>query len=67
MKCRYCQQGLTNRCTFGAAFGFAAVDGQAEYVRIPHADGTLRHAPAGLDDRLLIIMADISPTGQGGV
>ncbi|KAL3486900.1 chaperonin 10-like protein [Aspergillus germanicus] len=64
MQCWYCLQGLTNRCTFGAAFGFAALDGgQAEYVRIPHADGTLRHAPVGLDDRLLIMMADIFPTG----
>ncbi|KAL2858429.1 GroES-like protein [Aspergillus pseudoustus] len=64
MKCWYCLQGLTNRCTFGAAFGFKALDGgQAEYVRIPHADGTLRHAPTGLDDPLLIMMADIFPTG----
>ncbi len=40
--------------------------GQAEYVRVPLADGTLQAAPADVDDELLIMMSDIFPTGYYG-
>ncbi|OQE22572.1 hypothetical protein PENSTE_c010G08814 [Penicillium steckii] len=59
--------GLTNRCINGTAFGTPLLDGgQAEYVRVPFADGTLQHAPTNLDRRLLIMMCDIFPTGYYG-
>lgn len=35
-------------------------------MRVPHGDGTLQHAPAHLDDSLLIMMSDIFPTGYYG-
>lgn len=35
-------------------------------MRVPHADGTLHHAPAHLDDGLLLMMSDIFPTGYYG-
>ncbi|KAJ5123777.1 hypothetical protein N7448_009874 [Penicillium atrosanguineum] len=35
----------------------------AEYVRIPLADSTLCHAPAAIDEKKLVLMADIFPTG----
>ena len=40
--------------------------GQAEYVRVPLADGTVMKAPAEIDDKALILMADIFPTGFFG-
>jgi len=45
-------------------FGSAGLDGgQAEYVRVPYADGTVMKAPEGIDDNALVLMADIFPTG----
>ncbi len=35
---------------------------QAEYVHIPHADGSLYHAPETVDDELLVMLSDILPT-----
>ncbi|CAG8015545.1 unnamed protein product [Penicillium olsonii] len=67
MRCWFCLRGLTNRCVNGSAFGTQLLDGgQAEYVRVPFADGTLQHVPANLDGRLLIMMCDIFPTGYYG-
>ncbi|KAH7127996.1 chaperonin 10-like protein [Dactylonectria estremocensis] len=67
MKCWYCKQGLTNRCVEGAAFGTQLLPGgQAEFVRVPFADGTLQHVPKGIDNSLLIMMCDIFPTGYYG-
>ena len=40
------------------------IDGtQAEYVRIPHADTSLYHIPAGTDEAALVMLSDILPTG----
>jgi threonine dehydrogenase-like Zn-dependent dehydrogenase len=48
-------------------FGSDALDGaQAEYVRVPLADGTLVKAPPEIDDKSLLLMADIFPTGFFG-
>lgn len=48
-------------------FGSAGLDGaQAEFVRVPYADGTVVKAPEGLDDKALVLMADIFPTGFYG-
>jgi alcohol dehydrogenase len=40
------------------------IDGtQAEYVRIPYADTSLYHIPAGSDEEALVMLSDILPTG----
>lgn len=57
-----------SRCVESLLFGSRKLDGgQAEYVRIPHADGTVMKAPATISDQALILMADIFPTGFYGV
>ncbi|KAL7918467.1 GroES-like protein [Trichoderma austrokoningii] len=67
LRCWYCKQGLTNRCIEGVAFGTQKLDGgQAEFVRVPFADGTLHPVPPELDESLLIMMCDIFPTGYYG-
>lgn len=67
MECFYCTHGSSARCKHCLLFGCPALDGgQAEYVRVPHADGTVVRAPAAIDDGALILMADIFPTGFFG-
>jgi len=45
-------------------FGCPLLDGgQAEYMRVPLADATAVKAPEGLDEKKLVLMADIFPTG----
>ncbi|KAJ6155221.1 hypothetical protein N7470_005787 [Penicillium chermesinum] len=57
-------RGFSSRCTRGLLFGTAGLDGgQAEFVRVPLADATLCHAPSTIDEKKLILMADIFPTG----
>jgi threonine dehydrogenase-like Zn-dependent dehydrogenase len=36
---------------------------QAEYVRIPLADSGLHHVPEGVDEKALVMLSDIIPTG----
>ncbi|KAI5792472.1 alcohol dehydrogenase [Peziza echinospora] len=63
-ECMYCTLGFTARCQKGKLFGCEKLDGaQAEYVRVPLADGTLVATPEGLDDKVAVLMADIFPTG----
>ncbi|EFX00301.1 alcohol dehydrogenase [Grosmannia clavigera kw1407] len=67
LECFYCQHGFSSRCEHSVLFGCLRLDGgQAEYVRVPWADGTLLRAPAEVDDRTLVLMADIFPTGFFG-
>jgi threonine dehydrogenase-like Zn-dependent dehydrogenase len=67
MECFYCNRGYSSRCVRSLLFGSAALDGaQAEYVRVPYADGTVTKAPAEIGDNALILMADIFPTGFFG-
>lgn len=66
-ECFYCRGGFSSRCPKGLLFGSAGLDGgQAEYVRVPLADGTVMKAPPEIDDKALILMADIWPTGYFG-
>lgn len=66
--CFYCTHSFSSRCTSSLLFGSPRLDGgQAEYVRVPHADGTLMKAPEGIDQRVLVLTADIFPTGYFGV
>ncbi|KAM0261760.1 hypothetical protein ACHAPA_009655 [Fusarium lateritium] len=67
-QCYFCQNGGSARCVNSQPLGSPKLDGaQAEYVRIPYADGTIIKAPEGIHDQALILMADIFPTGYFGV
>jgi threonine dehydrogenase-like Zn-dependent dehydrogenase len=65
MDCFYCKDGATSRCKHSKLFGSQLLDGaQAEYVRVPLADGTLFLAPEDENlEKKLVLMADIFPTG----
>jgi len=63
-ECFYCVRGFSSRCTKSQLFGSTALDGgQAQYVRVPLADSTVMKAPEGIKDEVLVLMADIFPTG----
>lgn len=63
-KCFYCARGFSSRCASCKLYGSAVLDGgQAEYVRVPLADSTLFQAPPVIDEKKLVLMADIFPTG----
>ncbi|KAH8157395.1 hypothetical protein CIB48_g10854 [Xylaria polymorpha] len=67
MKCFYCKNGYSSRCVNNLVFGSESLDGaQADYVRVPFADGTVVKAPSEIDDNALVLMADIFPTGFFG-
>ncbi|CAI6097381.1 unnamed protein product [Clonostachys chloroleuca] len=67
MECFYCKHGWTSRCESSLLLGSPNLDGaQAEYVRVPHADGTAIKAPSGVPKETLVLMADIFPTGFFG-
>lgn len=67
-ECYYCVRGQASRCAKGELFGNSApantIDGgQAEYVRCPLADSTFVTTPSGIPEEMLVLMADIFPTG----
>ncbi|KAI4603577.1 hypothetical protein KJ359_003393 [Pestalotiopsis sp. 9143b] len=65
--CFYCNLGATCRCEKSLCFGCEMLDGgQADFVRVPCADGTVFKAPAEISDNALILMGDIFPTGFFG-
>jgi alcohol dehydrogenase len=49
--------------TWRLDFGKTLDGTQAEYVRIPYADGSLYRFPAGGDEEALVMLGDILPTG----
>ncbi|RFU27007.1 hypothetical protein B7463_g9329, partial [Scytalidium lignicola] len=66
-KCFYCRNGHSSRCASCMLFGSPQLDGgQAEFVRIPQADGTVMKVPEEINDQALVLMADIFPTGYFG-
>jgi threonine dehydrogenase-like Zn-dependent dehydrogenase len=63
-ECFYCKHGCSSRCSSCQLYGTAALNGgQADYVRVPLADTTLVTAPGEVDEKKLVLMADILPTG----
>jgi alcohol dehydrogenase len=63
-RCGYCRRQMYSHCENGGWILGNKVDGtQAEFVRIPHADTSLYHAPKGVDDEALAMLSDIFPTG----
>jgi alcohol dehydrogenase len=64
LKCDFCKRGMYSHCRSGGWILGYTIDGtQAEYVRIPQADGSLYHFPAGGDEESLVMLSDILPTG----
>lgn len=62
--CEYCKKGIYAHCEDGGWILGHLINGtQAEYVCIPHADNSLHHIPAGVDEEALVMLSDILPTG----
>lgn len=62
-KCEYCKKAMYSHCEKGGWILGHLIDGtQAEYVRIPFADNSLFHIPAGTDEEALVMLSDILPT-----
>jgi hypothetical protein len=77
---RPCRHGFTSRCVHSLLFGSPALEGgQAQYVRVPYAGGTLFRLDdieldpvtgsrlTALTDSSLLLLADILPTGYFAV
>lgn len=64
-KCESCRRGMYSHCADGGWVLGHLIDGtQAEYVRIPHAEGSLHLVPPGCtDEEPLVMLSDILPTG----
>src|SRR5207302_11464276 len=70
--CAHCRAGRVSQCLGRALFGYSGVyprldGGQAECVRVPHADRCLLVLPDDVDDESAIFRADILPTGYAAV
>src|SRR6202795_1791459 len=64
LKCDFCRRGMYSHCRHGGWILGYTIDGtQAEYARIPHADGSLYHFPADADEEAMVMLSDILPTG----
>ena len=64
--CFFCQHGYVNNCEApegGWALGCRIDGGQAEYVRVPHADQGLNRIPEGVTDEQALFTGDILATG----
>ena len=65
-ECFFCKRGWVNNCTEpdgGWALGCRIDGGQAEYVRVPHADQGLDRIPEGVSDRQALFVGDLLATG----
>src|SRR6202046_4113185 len=64
LRCDFCKRGMYSHCRKGGWILGYLIDGtQAEYVRIPEADGSLYHLPDGADEESMVMLSDILPTG----
>ncbi len=63
--CRYCREGHPGQCLGGGGWILGhMIDGtQAEFVRVPFADGSTYPVPDGVQDEELLMLSDILPTG----
>ncbi|OJD32074.1 alcohol dehydrogenase [Diplodia corticola] len=77
-RCRNCEEGRTAFCTgvnpgfAGGAYGYVAMGpyqgGQAQYLRVPHADFNALKLPAGTEHESdFAMLADVFPTGWHGL
>jgi threonine dehydrogenase-like Zn-dependent dehydrogenase len=70
--CASCRAGRVTQCEGRSLFGYSGVyprldGGQAELVRVPHADRALRPLPDEVSDEAAVFLADILPTGHAAV
>jgi alcohol dehydrogenase len=64
LRCDFCKRAMYSHCRSGGWILGNTIDGtQAEYVRIPHADGSLYNLPVGSDEAAMVMLSDILPTG----
>ena len=64
--CFFCRNGYVNNCEDpdgGWALGCRIDGGQAEYVRVPHADMGLNRIPDNVTDEQALFVGDILATG----
>lgn len=66
--CFYCVKNLPSRCAYGQLFGWRGESGglhgaQAQFVRVPLADGTLLPVPANVSHELALFLGDNLSTG----
>ena len=66
--CYFCVSGLTSRCEQAQLFGWRSGGqglhgGQAQYVRVPLADGTLVALPEAVTDDTALLLGDNLSTG----
>ena len=65
-ECFFCRHGYVNNCEDpdgGWALGCRIDGGQAEYVRVPHADQGLNRIPDEVTDEQALFVGDILATG----
>ncbi|MCR2029973.1 alcohol dehydrogenase [Alistipes timonensis] len=65
-ECFFCRHGYVNNCSDpdgGWALGCRIDGGQAEYVRVPHADQGLDHIPDTVSDEQALFVGDVLATG----
>jgi threonine dehydrogenase-like Zn-dependent dehydrogenase len=68
--CEFCRKGLQTACVVGGEWGGRNQGGQAEAVRVPHADGTLLRLPGSVDSELfpaLLTLSDVMAAGHHAV
>ena len=68
-QCEFCRKGLTSSCVVSESWNGANGGAQGEYVRSPHADGTLVRVPDryGSDEavlRSILPLTDVMGTGH---
>ncbi len=64
LKCDFCKKSMYSHCRHGGWILGHTIDGtQAEYVRIPQADGSLYKFPVDGDEEAMVMLSDILPTG----
>ena len=65
-ECFFCKKGFVNNCTDpdgGWALGCRIDGGQAEFVRVPHADQGLNRIPETVSDEQALLVGDVLATG----
>lgn len=66
--CALCKKGVTTACLHGGFYNDSTGGGQAEYIRVPQADGTLIKVPGQdfADDTMksLLTLSDVMCTGH---
>ena len=65
-ECFFCRNGFVNNCTDpdgGWALGCRIDGGQAEFVRVPHADQGLNKIPDRVTDEQALFVGDVLATG----